>query len=454
MFPRMSILAATDFSPCSLTAIRLAVALARRRGVPLILLHTIEPFIVDPAAVPISGEWDAAMTAAAEQALAQQAESLRKTGIQVEVQVQFGSPARSILAAARTAKPELIVLGTHGRRGPARIFLGSCAEEVVRSSTCPVLVTSADAVGIDRWEGEEPLRLTIATDGSRASEAAYFWVRTSGNAAANQVSLVRSYWPPQEASRYGLDEAWRGHQGHPELLRLLERDLRRDAQALASTREPPIRFRVAWHDAGKAIAEDVRQLEADAMVIGVPSHHCAPLMALSPGSVLRSAPVPVFCIPEVVQPQQRHIPTVQSVLLAFDLSEISRAAILPAYGLLLGGGRMELCYVHECGPANALDGLPAKPALTDDERATIDSQLRAATPAEAAEHGVSTHTSVLEGLSAAEVILQAAKRLDVDVIAVGSKGRSGLARTLLGSVAEAVARHSTRPVLVVHGNAR
>jgi nucleotide-binding universal stress UspA family protein len=447
----MTILAATDFSPCSATARRLAVALARRQRVPLTLFHCIEPLVVDPAATPINAEWGAAITTAAERALEQQADELRRFGIEVVAEVRVGSSAGAILEFARQTKPDLIVMGTHGRRGPARLFLGSCAEEVVRSSTCPVLVTSADTGPLDRWNGTEPLRLTVATDGSAACESVYHWVRTFKDTTTNDVSIVRSYWPPQEAAHYGVEEPWLGNDGHPELLRLVERDLRRDARALVGAEEPRIRLTLAGRNAGEAIAEDVRQLGADAMVIGVPAHRRFASTGLSIASVLRSAPIPVFCIPAMAHPKQRHIPKVQSVLIAFDLSEMSRAAILPAYGLLLGGGRAEICYVHERGPANALDGLPSKPPLTEDERATIDSRLRAAAPYEAAEHGVVTHTSVLEGLDAAEVILQAAERLDVDVIALGSRGRSGIARALLGSVAEKVARRSTRPVLVVRG---
>jgi nucleotide-binding universal stress UspA family protein len=447
----MTILAATDFSPCSVVATRLAGALARRRGVPLILIHSIEPLFIDPAAAPLSGEWDTAVTTVAEQALAKEADELRKSGIDVELQVQMGPPARNILETARKANAELIVVGTHGRRGAARFFVGSCAEQVVRSSACPVLVINAEVAGLGRWDGHDPLRLTIATDGSKTCQAAYSWVRTyqTDITATDEVSLVRAYWPPQEANHYGLDEPWQGQEGHAELVRLLERDLRRDTQALARTREPPIRYRVAWHNAGEAIADDVRQLGADALVIGVPAHRRGTSTGLSLVSILRSATVPVFCIPEAARPTQRRIPQVHSVLIAFDLSETSRNAILPAYGLLLGGGHAELCYVHERGPANALDGLPAKPALTDDERHAIDAQLRAATPHEASEHGVSTRTSVLEGLSATDTILQAAERLDVDIIALGSHGRSGLTRTLLGSVAEEIARRSTRPVLIV-----
>jgi nucleotide-binding universal stress UspA family protein len=52
-------------------------------------------------------------------------------------------PVEAILDAAATA--DLIVVGTHGRRGPGRWWLGSVAERVVRAATIPVLVTRAAA---------------------------------------------------------------------------------------------------------------------------------------------------------------------------------------------------------------------------------------------------------------------------------------------------------------------
>ena len=47
-------------------------------------------------------------------------------------------------------------------------------------------------------------------------------------------------------------------------------------------------------------------------------------------------------------------------------------------------------------------------------------------------------------------ILQAAERLNVDAVAIASHGRTGIGRLLLGSVAEEVARKSTRPLLLIH----
>jgi nucleotide-binding universal stress UspA family protein len=453
----MTILVATDFSPCSKTAARLALAMARRTGGSLVVLHTIEPLPIDLSGLALAPGWEQEMLAAGEAALASEAESLRKSGITVDTQIHFGSASSVILEAARKLHPGLVVLGTHGRRGTARLFLGSCAEQVVRAAPCPVLVTGAETeeAALDRWNGSQPLRLTVAVDGSGASEAALFWLRASAKATGNDVSLVRVYWPPQEADHYGLDEAWQGNDGHPDLVRLLERDLHREAQALSGAHEPPVRFRVASHNAGEAIADDVRQLGADAIVMGVPARRRSTPTGLTPASVLRSAPVPVFCVPESLRPKGRpRIPRVRSILIAYDLSEASKACILPAYGLLDGGGRAELTYVHERGPLDVLADLPpAKATLTEDERRSIEARMRAATPTEEAEHGIATHVSVAEGHFAAEAILQAAERLDVDVIALGSHGRSGVARALMGSVAEAVSRRSTRPVLIVRAPA-
>ncbi len=50
------------------------------------------------------------------------------------------SPASAILAYARARRIDLILMGTHGRRGVARMLIGSVAERVVREASCPVLV--------------------------------------------------------------------------------------------------------------------------------------------------------------------------------------------------------------------------------------------------------------------------------------------------------------------------
>ena len=58
-------------------------------------------------------------------------------------QVEFGDARAVIDATARKAGADLIVMGTHGRRGVRRLLLGSVAESVARESTCPVLLVRA-----------------------------------------------------------------------------------------------------------------------------------------------------------------------------------------------------------------------------------------------------------------------------------------------------------------------
>ncbi len=444
-----TILCATDFSPCSRTATRLAAALARRRGEGILLLYALEPVPLD-AVSGFVGEmagWQEELIASAQTELEREAVEIRRSGTAVETRVVPGSARAVVVEAARAPGISLIVIGTHGRKGAAHLFLGSCAEEVVRSAPCPVLVTREQGVDLNRWESANSLRLAVATDGSRASEAVFFWTRTAAPAAAGDVSLVRVYWPPQEAARYGIEEPWLGREGHPDLLKLVERDLRHETEALAGAHTLPIRFRVGVRDAGEELAEGAPELGVDALVIGIPKHRLGHWTPIAPTSVLRSATIPVFCIPEGIQPERKHIPRYRSVLIACDLSDVAREVILPAYGLLSGGGRVELCYFHERGRD---EGIGAAPPLSDQERATIESKLRGQVPAEAAERGIGTRTSVLEGQEAAGAILQAAQRLDVDVIALASHGRTGLGRLLLGSVAEEVARNSSRPLLIIH----
>ena len=320
-----TILAATDFSGCSRTAVRLAAAVARRQGAALLLLHAVESPLLDLPAIAIgTTAWERELLAAAELELARLASELRQSEIAVETRAVVGSPARLTLDIARQVGADLIVTGTHGRKGAAHLFLGSVAEQVVRASQCPVLVTREGATVPSRWDGRRSLHLAIVADGTSAFHASIYWARTAGQSVTGDVSLVRVYWPPQEVARYGLEEPWAGQSDHSELLGLLERDLRRDARALAGAHDPPIRFRVATREAAEELSQDVRDLGADALVIAVPKHATS-WTPVSPTSVLRAASVPVFAFPRRSDPRiGRSLPFVRSCSLAISPRSPSR----------------------------------------------------------------------------------------------------------------------------------
>jgi len=140
------ILHPTDFSPASAPALRRAVALARACRAPLVLLHVMtppSPFIGE--GVPPSSYADLLLVArrSSKRRLAAALARVKREGVRSRAIFEEGLPADEILRAARRARADLIVMGTHGRSGVSRVFMGSVAERVVRESRCPVLTVRA-----------------------------------------------------------------------------------------------------------------------------------------------------------------------------------------------------------------------------------------------------------------------------------------------------------------------
>ena len=138
------ILAATDFSPASAPAVAQAVKLARASGAELLLLHVYEPpgaasfgsYVASPG---LYDEIEKALRSGAEKSLAPLVESARKQGVQATARVLRGFPPSGITEAAAENRADLIVIGTHGRSGFFRFFLGSVAQKVIASAPCPVM---------------------------------------------------------------------------------------------------------------------------------------------------------------------------------------------------------------------------------------------------------------------------------------------------------------------------
>jgi universal stress protein A len=140
------ILHPTDFSRASSPALRRAVALARACRAPLVLLHVMtppSPFIGEGA--PPSSYVDLLTLArrSAKRRLAAALARVKRERVRVQAIFAEGLPADAILRAARCTRADLIVMGTHGRTGVSRVFLGSVAERIVRESRCPVLTVRA-----------------------------------------------------------------------------------------------------------------------------------------------------------------------------------------------------------------------------------------------------------------------------------------------------------------------
>lgn len=146
------ILVATDFSPASDAALEHARTLARQFGSSLNLVHVFEdPFtsgaFVGDGTVMMPMDLREALLESAGAQLADRHAAHAEALPGSSTDLLIGSGAKSIVEHAQTTHADLIVMGTHGRTGLPHLLLGSVAERVVRTATCPVLTTRESAPG-------------------------------------------------------------------------------------------------------------------------------------------------------------------------------------------------------------------------------------------------------------------------------------------------------------------
>ncbi|MBK7876142.1 MAG: universal stress protein [Planctomycetes bacterium] len=148
----------------------------------------------------------------------------------------------------------------------------------------------------------------------------------------------------------------------------------------------------------------------------------------------------------------KHLGPVQSVLVAYDLSEMSRRALAQALALVPPRGRVFLFHVELAHPlpGGLVPTYQPGRRLTPDERAVqrelARKELERALPQDGRQERV---IEVVEDEDVARAILAAAKHHDVDLVCLGTHGHGPIASALLGSVASAVLKKIDRPLLLV-----
>jgi nucleotide-binding universal stress UspA family protein len=133
------LLVPVDFSDCSLDALEYGVLVAQRAKASITLLHVLEP-------VSYGLDFTFPHVAKREQIrteltgrLSNLVSTLTSAGVPSDFTFSGGLPADSILNTAQSQSIDVIVMGTHGRRGLSHALFGSVAESVLRRSSCPVL---------------------------------------------------------------------------------------------------------------------------------------------------------------------------------------------------------------------------------------------------------------------------------------------------------------------------
>jgi nucleotide-binding universal stress UspA family protein len=142
--PIHTILVPLDLTENAEAIVEWAIGWALMTHAQLVLLHVVAP--INNYLVPIYPDpmgYDqhyARARDAARERLLPLAHIAEARGVDASIRVQIGFPTEEILSLAGEAGAGLIILGTHGRKGLAHVFLGSTAEKVVRLAECPVFV--------------------------------------------------------------------------------------------------------------------------------------------------------------------------------------------------------------------------------------------------------------------------------------------------------------------------
>jgi nucleotide-binding universal stress UspA family protein len=147
------------------------------------------------------------------------------------------------------------------------------------------------------------------------------------------------------------------------------------------------------------------------------------------------------------------------VLIAYDGSDFAKGAVAEAASQLAGGRRAIVLTVSEPLGGIPFFGAAGAPVEPETMEGLVDAAEQSAQKiAEegaglAREAGFDAEPLVVIGGPVWNLIVEAADQRGADPIVIGSRGRSGIAHVLLGSVAAAVAQHSKRSVLIVHPRA-
>jgi nucleotide-binding universal stress UspA family protein len=134
------ILCPVDFFPASKSAADYAIALAKNYEAGLIFLHVVSPMAATGYEVPFNlADFLESMTNAANAEMKKLCKRAEAKGVRAEPVIRTGDVDLEIRAMTKERNADFVVMGTHGRRGLERWFIGSVTERLLRRTTVPLL---------------------------------------------------------------------------------------------------------------------------------------------------------------------------------------------------------------------------------------------------------------------------------------------------------------------------
>jgi nucleotide-binding universal stress UspA family protein len=137
------VLYASDFSVASRRAFTAALTIAKSIDAKLTIVYVLPPLVPTMPEQYIDAVTFDQLDKQARRWSAQQLDKLstaaKRAGVSATTVLREGDPVEQIVRTGRSTRADLIVVGTHGRRGLPKVFLGSVAERVVATAPCPVV---------------------------------------------------------------------------------------------------------------------------------------------------------------------------------------------------------------------------------------------------------------------------------------------------------------------------
>jgi nucleotide-binding universal stress UspA family protein len=426
----MTLICATNFSDAAQAAADASALLAKKAGGPLWLVHVLLPDSVRAFGKPL--------LEAAEAALGDEARRLEKRGLQVQRTLLTGEPASALQDFAVKQRATLVVTAAPSHETPF-LGMGGTVDRLAQALEVPLLV-ARDVPALEAWaRGERPLRVMLGVDRSLPFEAAREWVKALRKLGSVEVIGGRVFWAQEEAVRLGLESPLGFEDVTPELRQALEREAAALVAPLAEGGSPVrVRVEIGMGRIADHLVSLAAEEKVDLLVVG--THHRRALSKLWSVShhALRLAKMSVVSVPAQAAGRgvDAELPQVRTVLVTTDFSELGDRAIAYACALTPLAGTVHVLHV-------------TAPQMTAEQVTVLRQQLEERVPRAAAQGGRKVQVEVVAGTDVAGVITQAAERHGADIICMGTHGRTGVVRAVLGSVAQAVMGRSDRPVVMV-----
>jgi nucleotide-binding universal stress UspA family protein len=279
--PLSRILVGVDFSDAAFDAFECALTLSARHNAELVVVHAVphdEPF-----------SWHArARTALHEQLRLRAA----RAHVAFEERVQSGDPAEIVLLHARALRPDLIVVGTHQRRGFDRLRLGSVAARVAAKATAAVLLVPRHR----QTKATQPFRhVAVAVDFSAASERAVEHALALAASPGDRITLVHVVPGATAGPRHTSCDA--GHEQH----RLIDVARERLHAVVPPERTVAvIEVRVRGGQPAAEIRRAIEDIGADLLVVGTRKRGLVSraLFGTTASQLLKTVPVPMLTVPD------------------------------------------------------------------------------------------------------------------------------------------------------------